>query len=188
MSVKTKPRAKIRQQGKVGEKQFENWLNEHNFGFIAVQQNKDDLAHAFVEHVKRPDHLLLIPQIGFIAVDVKNKKLSKDCFTMDIDGEIAKALEFERLFSIYLWYAFKDKDADGEEWHFISAYDAMTYGKERKNPSNGKRFLAIPVARFRTVSNMDDFQKLFSGRVGTVGTITRMVDRYFNTKDVKLSA
>lgn len=177
--------SRLRRQGKVGEKQFEKWLNEHGFGFVGFQQNKDDLAHAFRGEVKRPDHLLLIPQIGFIAVDVKNKKQSGGGFTMDIDGEIAKALEFERLFSIYLWYAFKDRCAKGDQWSFISAYDAMTHGEVRTNSSEGTQFLHIPIYHFQTVSNMDDFQKLFSGRVGTVGTLARMVDRFFNTKTAK---
>lgn len=188
MSRAEKINSRIRRQGKIGEKQFENWLNEHGFGFVGFQQNKDDLAHAFAGEVKRPDHLLLIPQIGFIAVDVKNKKQSGGGFTMDIDGEIAKALEFERLFGVYLWYAFKDRYAKGNHWSFISAYDAydaMTHGEVRTNSSEGTQFLYIPMDHFQTVANMDDFQKLFSGRVGTVGTLARMVDRFFNTKSAK---
>lgn len=169
-------------QGKKGEKQFEKWLNEHEFGFVSISQNKDDLAHVFQGTVKRPDHLVLIPQIGFIAIDVKNKTASGGGFTMDIDGEIAKALEFERLFGIYLWYAFKDSRSDGTQWHFISAYDAVEFGEKRTNTSEGSDFLFIPQDRFQTVGNMADFQKLFSGRVGTVGTLTRMVERFFNTK------
>lgn len=182
MALNSTKKKKIIAQGKTGEKQFETWLNEHGFGFVSVKQNSSDLAHVFRGAVKRPDHLLLIPQIGFIAVDVKNKKLSGGGFTLSIEGEIAKALEFERLFGIYLWYAFKDSNSDGSEWHFISAYDALEYGQKRVNESDASSFLFIPQDRFQWVTNMDDFQKLFSGRVGRLGTLTRMVEKFFNTK------
>jgi len=168
-------------QGKEGEKAFANWLNKNDFGFFEFKQNMQDMADTFKGSVKRPDFFVLLPSMGFIAVDVKNYTMKDGNFTLGIDKELAPSMEFERLFRLYLWYAFKDVSSDSDEWYFISAYDAIEHGNHRVNGDTGEKFLSISKNKFTLIKKRQDMNRLFKHRVGSVGTLARLVEGYFAT-------
>jgi len=169
------------EQGRDGEKSFSTWLNENNFGFIEIKQNADDLANVFKGALKRPDFLILLPSIGLIAIDVKNHNVTKSGFSLNIPTDLAKSIEFETQFKIYLWYAYKDAKSSGDTWYFISALDAIEHGDQKTNSKNGEAFVYVPLAKFTKVQSGEDMSKLLSTRIGTIGTVARMVESYFST-------
>ncbi len=171
-------------QGKVGEIAFANWLNKNGFGFFEFKQNMKDMADIFKGKVKRPDFFVLLPSMGFIAVDVKHYTQKEGNFNLGIDKELAPSMEFERLFRLYLWYAVKDVQSDSDEWYFISAYDAIEYGTQKTNSKTGENFLSISMKNFSLIRENKDMHKLFKHRVGSMGALARLVEGYFTKGSV----
>ncbi|HAK87602.1 MAG: hypothetical protein A2X55_08765 [Nitrospirae bacterium GWB2_47_37] len=59
------------------ETKFKEWLDEKALPHIFFEQSPETFASFFRgEKLKRPDFLIALKQIGLIAVDVKDKKLS----------------------------------------------------------------------------------------------------------------
>ena len=171
-------------QGNAGEKDFASWLNDNNCGFIEIKQNADDLANVFKGALKRPDFLILLPGIGLIAIDVKNHNISRDRFSLNIPKDLAKSVEFEAQFKVYLWYAFKDVQGDKETWFFISALDAIEHGEKKVNSGNGQSFVYVPLDKFTKVQSGEEMSKLLTARIGKIGTVARMVENYFSSAKI----
>jgi len=171
----------IKKQGEEGENSFAAWLNQEKIGYLYIQQEFEFFAEVFRNAVKRPDFLVLLPNIGFIAVDVKNHTFNKkyNGFTLDIE-DIAKAFAFEKMTRQYLWYAYKKLCSDDLIWYFISAQDIFEYGKKRTSKENGD-FLFIAEEHFTTVQKEHDMSKLFQARIGKLGRMARFIEHGFNT-------
>ena len=67
-------------KGSEAEIKFREWLDRDNIPYLYLQQDTQTLSIAFKKYFsgKRPDFLILIPNLGFIFVDVKYKKLSQE--------------------------------------------------------------------------------------------------------------
>ncbi len=175
-------REKILQQGREGEESFQQWLQQNNLGFLRINQDWESMSPIFRESVKRPDFLLLLPSIGFIAIDVKNYSLSNGVFTLKIDDEIDRAVAFEHYTRIYLWYAFKDSNSDSRgRWYFISAHKACEVGELKHNAIDNVSFFRIKIDEFEIIENANDLKKLFNSRIGLLGRFTRAIEYGFKS-------
>jgi len=70
----------------VCEKKFQEWLDEKKYPYIFIDQSKDTFPTLFRNiETKRPDFLLVLQQIGMIAVDVKERTINPtyEDFTLD---------------------------------------------------------------------------------------------------------
>ena len=167
----------IIQQGKEGEDAFQTWLNSEELGFLRIDQDWKSMSSVFKESVKRPDYLLLLPSIGFIAIDVKHSSLNSSCFTLTIDNELERTIAFEHYTRIYLWYAYKDKDYSGNSiWHFISAHKALEKGIKKRNQKKNISYFSIKLKYFERVTKSEDLSKLFNSRIGLLGKFTRAIE------------
>ena len=149
--------------------------------YLYINQSIEFFSAIFRNSIKRPDFLVLIPNIGFIAVDVKHHTCKNNSFTLSIKSEIVKSSEFEHLTKLYLWYAYKKKNMNDNSWYFISAYDAMENGKVISSQKT-EDFLSIELKYFKVVTDANDFSKLFSARIGTIGLISKTLGDYFSKK------
>ncbi len=87
------------------------WLQLHGFSYVAICQAPDTFAPLFGTAVKRPDFLLLLESIGLIAIDVKNRnRYKKTCYSLPYEDELRRAVAFERLFRIPVWYAYFNRE------------------------------------------------------------------------------
>ena len=170
----------IEEQGKEGESLFQKWLDSHDLGYLRVDQERSTLPKIFKDSIKRPDFLLLLPSIGFIAIDVKNYTLQKNSYTLKIDRELERAISFEHYTRIYLWYAYRSKDDEGyKKWSFISAHRAMEKGIKKRNKKK-ENYLEIEKKYFTEVIESSDLGGLFTSRIGVVGKFARALERSFN--------
>lgn len=165
----------IEKKGNEGEELFQQWLDEMKLGYLYVRQDKDRFASLFKGQVKRPDFLVLIDSIGLIAVDVKNKALSRGEYTLGIDNEIKPVLNFERLFRLPVWYAYCNKR--NNTWYWISALKAINsgIGNIRTNVKDKKPFLAIKLSEFVEIKQNEDIGRLYSQRMGSFEPIIQEV-------------
>ncbi|EKO3695192.1 hypothetical protein P0F02_003336 [Vibrio metschnikovii] len=160
----------IKSKGIEGELAFKNWLDESGLSYLYIDQSTDTFASLFKLSVKRPDFLMLLESIGMLAVDVKNYNLSGGVFTLGMTDEFQKALSFERLFRIPLWYVYKH----GKTWYWISALKAIEVGEIRKNVKTNKDFLAISIDNFEKINKGDDLGLLYTHRLPKVKEITNV--------------
>jgi len=61
------------ERGDIAEKKFKQWLDKHNIPYLYIHQDIETFSSAFKNSSgKRPDFMVLIPNFGFIFVDVKD--------------------------------------------------------------------------------------------------------------------
>ncbi len=149
-------------KGDAGEADLRAWFDRYGFGYVAVHQNKETFAALFRDHVKRPDFLLLIDSLGIIAVDAKHKTKDRqrDCYTLSYDYKFRRALMFERIFRLPVWYAYRGADAD--TWHWISALKAFEVGRKKGTKES---WLEIDLEHFECLQSGADFGKLYTQRM-----------------------
>ena len=152
------------QAGREGEVALAAWFSEHGLAYGSICQNLETFAKIFSGAVKRPDFLLLFDSLGLIAVDAKNLKTYQsnlgDFYTLPLDDEVKKAIAFERIFRMPVWYAVK---GDGQ-WHWISALKAVEVGRPGKS-KKGKNFISISVSDFVNVATGQDLAGLYGQRM-----------------------
>lgn len=156
-------------KGKDGENAFQQWLKENEFPYLFVDQSKETFPPLFRQNLKRPDFLVLLESIGMIAVDVKNHDPQPDgAFTINAE-ELAKALAFERVFRIPVWYAYRESILLDDVWYWISALKCLEVAKECSG--RGGKYLKIARDDFEKVCTGSDIGKLFMQRLRSLGNI-----------------
>jgi hypothetical protein len=153
----------LRLRGEAGETALKDWFQNQGLSFVSVCQSRETFATLFGPDVKRPDFLLLLESIGMIAVDAKNKTLSRGEYTLNLETELRRAVAFERIFRLPLWYAYQ---AENNRWHWISALKAVEVGTPReRRGSPDERFLAIKLKHFEEIGTGMDIAKLYTHRL-----------------------
>lgn len=166
----------IVEKGVEGEKNFKDWLNDHGFSFVHINQSKETISSLFSKKVKRPDFLVLIECIGLIAVDVKNKNMSGGVFTLDHRPEVKDVLAFERIFRLPVWYVYQGKNKNA--WYWISALKVLEVADIRGENENS--FLSIKKEEFIKVKTADDFSKIYGQKL-THKIKAELSDTLFNS-------
>ena len=67
------------------EIRFKGWLDKHNIPYLYINQEINTFSSVFKDKLKRPDFMVLLPNFGFIFVDVKNKEISEGYGNFPID-------------------------------------------------------------------------------------------------------
>ena len=158
--------------GRDGEEALSQWFSDNQLGYVAICQNKEAFAKLFTGVVKRPDFLLLFDSLGLIAIDAKNLTLYTphgiESYVLPLDNELKKAIAFERIFRIPVWYAIKGQN---EIWYWISALKAFDVGDRQSNDKGN--FIYIKLTDFVAIRTGDDLSKLYNQRTsyGNVAAI-----------------
>jgi len=155
-----------KERGDRAELKFKEWLDRHNIPYFYIKQDPEAFASAFKNGVngKRPDFMILLPNFGFIFVDVKNKRLNQDYKTYPLDSyETKKYSEIQRLFNLHIWYVLSNEDCDFRTWFWIPISRVLEAGMPRFNSSKSKEdFYAVPPEEFIQISEDDSIDRLFS--------------------------
>lgn len=171
----TPPSPDIVAKGKRGEDALNDWFQTHGIGYIAVCQAVKTFAPLFASGVKRPDFIMLVDGVGLLAIDAKNRSAYDGGFTIELSKELKKAVAFERLFRLPLWYAFCDVDAGMEEWYWISSLKVVETGETRKSKT-GVDFLFIKFAHFEKIKVGADMAKLYTHRFASYKKVSAYPD------------
>jgi len=155
-----------RERGTRAELKFKEWLDKHNIPYFYIKQDLETFSSALKNSFsgKRPDFMLLIPNFGFIFVDVKNKKLNQDYKTYPIDSyETKKYSKIQRLFNLHIWYALSNEDYDYRTWLWIPVSRVLETGIPKFISSKSKEdFYAVPPEEFIQISEDDSLERIFS--------------------------
>ena len=155
----------LQEKGKETEEKFMEWLNSESIPYLFIEQSPGTLTEYFKGNsIKRPDFLVILKNIGTIAVDVK-RKAPQPNYTLGEDGEINKYLNFERITRIPVWLVFGHPSPDGQykSWYWISLSKVLEYEKCPPAKQGMGDYRLIPS---------DDTLQIQAGR----DTISRIVD------------
>ena len=113
---------------------------------------------------KRPNFLILLPNIGCIFVDIKYKEISKkyDSYPLD-EMETKDYSSFQRKYNIPVWYVISNKDFGFKTWLWVPISKVLEKGiSERVSSKSGEKFFPIPAGDFIQLSENDGLDRLFS--------------------------
>lgn len=168
----------IEEKGREGEDALSNWFSDNGLAYVAVSQNKETFAKMFAHEVKRPDFLLLFDSLGMIAVDAKNltpyTPNNITYYNLPLEEEVKKAISFERIFRIPVWYAIMENNDGKICWHWISSLKAVEVGYVEFNTEKKVSFLKIKKDHFTKIEDGPDLAKLYLQRVPSLKNISNL--------------
>ncbi|MAG77799.1 hypothetical protein CL616_00370 [archaeon] len=140
------------------EEYFQEYLNKHRIPFWFIQQDKKTFSKTVKQlNTKRPDFFILIPNIGFILVDIKDmeplRKHKKFCIGFK---ETEKYNNLQKLFNMQVWYIISNKHTHYSTWYCMPASKARTY----KHFQVKEDYYSIPVEDFTQLSTHEPIYNL----------------------------
>ena len=155
-----------KQKGEEAEKKFKDWLYKHKNHYFFIKQDIEFFSAAFKDSFsgKRPDFMILIPNLGLIFVDIKYKKINPDYKNYPIDVEETKIYSsLQRKFNLHIWYVISNSDFDYKTWLWIPVSKVIESGvTERISNKSGESFFPIPSQDFIQIADNDSLDRLFS--------------------------
>ncbi len=155
-----------KEKGSEAENKFKLWLDKHNIPYFYIKQDMDSFSSAFKNTFsgKRPDFMILIPNFGFIFVDVKYKKISQEYRNYPIDSEETKVYSsLQRKFNLQVWYVLSNEDYDYKTWLWIPVSKVLEAGiAEHISSKSGMDFFPVPSTEFIQIADDDSLGRLFS--------------------------
>jgi hypothetical protein len=156
----------IKKLGEEAELRFKEWLERHKIPYLYIQQDSDTFSSVFryEDYGKRPDFIVLLPNFGFIFVDVKNKKLDPQYRNYCIDAkESRKYSSFQRKFNLQIWYVISNEDYDFKTWFWIPISKVLESRIKKYTSSiSGDDFYPISLEEFIQISDSDSIYRIFS--------------------------
>lgn len=153
-------------KGRETEAKFKQWLDKHNIPYFYIKQDMGSFSNAFRNSFlgKRPDFMILIPNLGFIFVDVKYKKLNKEHKNYPIDSEETKIYSsLQRKFNLHIWYVLSNEEVDFKTWFWIPVSRVLELGiTEHISSKSGMDFFPVPSKDFIQIADDDSLARLFS--------------------------
>ncbi len=155
-----------KEKGTEVEKNFKQWLDKHQIPYFYIKQEQDYFSSAFKNTFKgkRPDFMILVPNFGFIFVDVKYKKISQDYKNYPLDSEETKSYSsLQRIFNMQVWYVLSNEDYDFKTWLWIPVSKVLESGiTEQISSKSGMDFFPVPSNEFIQLADDDSLNRLFS--------------------------
>lgn len=109
-------------KGKYAESMFKEWLDKNNIPFFYIQQDLKTFSQPLKKYydAKRNDFIVLIPNLGFITVDVKYRTSyslqNKPIFWLDFE-DVEKLSNLQKRFKLDVYLALSNEKCD--TWYWI---------------------------------------------------------------------
>jgi len=148
----------VKEKERMAEYKFKEWLDEYEIPFWYIHQEPDTFASAFKkEKVKRPDFMILIPNIGFILTDVEYKEPARKYAEFQINAEeTLKYCKMQEKYRLNIWFVFSNEKNHFNIWYWIPVLKVKENGKKYSN------YFAVPMEDFIIVSKNQGIEKLLS--------------------------
>lgn len=146
------------------EQEFQKWLIRHIIAYFSINQSIATFSPALKKYfTKRPDFQILIPNIGYILVDVKDKKQATKHNKFFLNAEETdKYVNLQRKFNLQTWYVISNSDYNYNTWFWIPASKALESGFHFISKETGTKCLSVPIEDFIQVSSDDSLERVFS--------------------------
>lgn len=134
--------------------------NENEIPFWYIHQEPETFSKVFrKENVKRPDFIILIPNIGFILTDVEYKEPARKYpeFQINVE-ETYKYCKIQEKYRLNIWYVFSNSKNHFNVWYWIPVSKVKEIGKDKKYGD----YFGIPIEEFIIISKNQGLNKLFA--------------------------
>ena len=155
---------KNKEKGDLTEQKFKEWLDKHRIPYWYIQQDIETFSTSLKDYFcKRPDFMILIPNFGFILVDIENKEPARKYNKFFIDAEEAiKYSQLQRFFNLQVWYVFSNEKYHFNTWFWIPVSKVLELGREYKSKTNGKGYFSVSLDDLHQVASSDSLDRVFS--------------------------
>jgi len=151
----------------VAEEKFKEWLDKNKIPYWYLDQSLESFSPSLRDllDIKRPDFMILLPNFGFIFVDVKDREPAREYPKFFIDGkETDKYLNMQGIFNMQTWFVISNESCRYETWYWIPISEVTRSGfsSATKHDSKDSFFYAVPINEFVQVSSNDNLERIFS--------------------------
>ena len=131
---------------------------------VYIHQDIETFSNGLKKHfTKRPDFFILIPNFGFILVDVKDKKSAEKYEKFFVDFEdVEKFLNLQRIFNLPMWYVLSNEDYHYRTWFWILISKIAKTGLFFQSKEKGNMCYSVPISEFIQVSSDDSLERVFT--------------------------
>jgi len=145
------------------EKEFKGWLDRHEVPYWYIHQDVETFSPALRKYMaRRPDFMILIPNLGFILTDVEYKPPLRKYDDFPIDKkETEQYVNLQKYFNFQVWYVFSHSHYN--TWNWIPVQKVLERGEKRFTKDDEKReYLTIPIKETIQLSGNDGMDVLLS--------------------------
>ena len=98
----------IEDKEREAENKFKEWLDTHEVPYWYIHQDVETFSPALRKYMaRRPDFMILIPNLGFILTDVEYKPPLRKYENFAIDTkETEQYVNLQKYFNFQVWYVF----------------------------------------------------------------------------------
>lgn len=148
----------------IAEREFQKWLDYHEIPYWYIQQDVNTFSEGLKnQFLKRPDFFILIPNFGFILVDIKDKNTAKKYEKFFIGAqEVEKYINLQRIFNMPMWFIISNSSYHYKTWFWMPLTNLMSSGF-LFNPKEDKEraCYSIALSKFIQVSYEDSLERVF---------------------------
>lgn len=151
----------IKQKQTDAEQKFKEFLDKQSIPYWYIQQDVETFSPALKKlNVQRPDFFILIPNFGFILIDVEHnvplEKYHKFCIS---DAETFRYNNLQKYFNMQVWYAFSNEKIHYTTWYFMPVSKVIEL--RRKFLVKDRHYISTPIEEFTQISSTEKITKLF---------------------------
>lgn len=145
------------------EIKFKEWLDTHKVPYWYIDQSLGSFSPELKRLLmKRPDFMILLPNFGFIFVDVKNKCQAEKYPKFFIETtEVDKYLGMQTTLNTPIWFVISHKSYHYKTWFWIPVSNVGRAGFIF-NGSDGVEYYSVPIEEFVQVADTDSLERIFS--------------------------
>ncbi len=144
----TKPKEFSKIAGDIAEGEFKKWLERHGIPYWYIQQDMPSFSQALKDYlVKRPDFLILLPNFGFVLVDVKNTEAARkyEKFFLGAKG-VERYLNLQRIFNLQSWCVISSERYHFKTWFWIPISKIAKAGFVFKTKDGKRECYSVPIS------------------------------------------
>lgn len=154
----------MKEKEREAEHKFKEWLDKHNIAYWYIQQDIETFSPSLKRYMtKRPDFMILIPNLGFILTDVEYKSPLEQYNSFPVDKkETEEYMNLQKFFNFQVWYVFSHKKFHFNTWFWIPVQRVLEIGEEYSKKDDKRGYFAVPVDKTIQLSGNEDMGVLFS--------------------------
>ena len=146
------------------EQEFKNWLDKNEIPYWYIQQDLETFSASLKRFfTKRPDFMILLPNLGFIFVDIKDQEpaIKYDKFYLS-DEEVDKYVNLQRNFNIQVWFVISNSKYHYKTWFWAPLSKITKAGFVFETKDKMRKCYSVPINEFVQVSENDTLDRIFT--------------------------
>ena len=144
------------------EGHFKQWLDKNEIPYWYIQQDIETFSPSLRKYMtKRPDYMILMPNIGFILTDVEYKTVMEKYGKFPIDKkETEQYMNLQKHFNLQVWYVFAHSRDNYYTWSWIPVQKVIEDGEVYTSKKDNREFYGVPVERTIQLTTNDNLGAL----------------------------